>query len=373
MNLELELRTTPLTQAHIDSKARMVDYAGWSMPVLYTSILEEARAVRTGMGIFDISHMGRTRITGENATALLQKLTSNDVESLSPSEAQYSLLTNPSGGIIDDIIVYRESADAYLVVINAGNTAKDLAWIESQIGPGVELTDNTAATAMIAVQGPKAPGAVATLAGDPTLLSLRRFQYAQGSIGGASATFCRTGYTGEDGFELIVPAGEADAVWNALRNVGAVPCGLGARDALRIEAGYPLYGHEIDDGTNPVEAGLMWVVRLEKGAFVGSDRILAAKTAGAARKLVGLKSVERQQPRQGCIIYADGTAVGTVTSGVFSPTRNQSVAMGYVAAAVARPETEVEIAIRDKRIKATVCAKKSLLDGLPQKIRSAGL
>ncbi len=366
MKADMELRKTPLTQAHIDSNARMVNYAGWSMPVLYTSILEEARAVRSGIGIFDISHMGRIRIAGDNATVLLQKLTSNDVESLSPSEAQYSLLTNPSGGIIDDIIVYRESVDSYLVVINAGNTAKDLAWIESHIGPGVELTDNTDATAMIAVQGPKAPDAVAKLAGDPGLLSLRRFQYAQGSIGGASATFCRTGYTGEDGFELIVPAGDAEAVWNALRDAGAVPCGLGARDALRIEAGYPLYGHEIDDDTNPVEAGLMWVVRLEKGEFVGSDRIRAAKAAGAGRKLVGLTSSERQQPRQGYIIYADGNAVGTITSGVFSPTKNQSVAMGYVSAANARPGTKVVIAIRDKRIQATVCAKKSLLDTLPQ-------
>jgi len=362
----MELRNTPLIQAHIDSSARLVEYAGWSMPVLYTSILEEARAVRTGAGIFDISHMGRTRISGPNATALLQRLTTNDVEALTPSEAQYSLLTNPAGGIIDDIIVYRESADAYLVVINASNTEKDLRWIEARSGAGVEIADNTSATAMIAVQGPNAPGMVAELASDPSLLSLRRFQYAQGTLCGSPATFCRTGYTGEDGFELIVPAAGAVNVWNGLRAAGAIECGLGARDALRIEAGYPLYGHEIDDSTTPVEAGLMWVVRLEKGDFTGSDAIRAVKAAGSGRKLVGLRSEERQQPRQGYIIYGGSEAVGTVTSGVFSPTRNQSIAMGYVDTAFARNGTDVEIAIRDRRIKATVCAKKALLDTNPK-------
>ncbi len=358
----IELRQTPLYQAHVDSSARMVEYAGWSMPVLYTSILEEARAVRTGAGIFDISHMGRTKISGPGATALLQRLTTNDVDSLAPSEAQYSLLTNPSGGIIDDIIVYRESADAYLVVINASNTEKDLSWIRSHAETDVEIADNTAATAMVAVQGPTAPAMVAELAEDPGLLSLRRFQYKHGTICQAPATVCRTGYTGEDGFELIVPAAGAPAVWKALRDAGAVQCGLGARDALRIEAGYPLYGHEIDDETTPVEAGLMWVVRLDKGDFTGSDQIRAVKAAGADRKLVGLRSEERQQPRQGYIIYGNGDAIGVVTSGVFSPARNQSIGMGYVSTPFGRNGTEVEVAIRDRRIKATVWAKKALLD-----------
>ena len=366
MPTNVELRNTPLIQAHIDSGARLVEYAGWSMPVLYTSILEEARAVRTGVGIFDISHMGRTRISGANATGLLQKLTTNDIDSLAHYEAQYSLLSNPTGGIIDDIIVYRETADTYLIVINASNTEKDLRWIGSHVGAGVEIADNTSATAMIAVQGPGAPIMVSALAGNAALLSLQRFQFAQGAIGGAPATFCRTGYTGEDGFEVIVPAADAVAVWNGFRDANAVQCGLGARDALRIEAGYPLYGHEIDDSTNPVEAGLMWVVRLDKGDFTGSDRIRTIKSTGSIRKLVGLRSEERQQPRQGYIIYRDGNAVGTVTSGVFSPTRNRSIAMGYISAADARTGTEVEISIRDRRIGATVCAKKSLLDDLPQ-------
>ena len=357
------LRKTPLHKAHLELKARMVDFAGWDMPVLYTSILDEARAVRNSVGIFDISHMGRTRIAGERATALLQSLTSNDVDALKPSEAQYSLLTNSEGGIIDDIIVYRESAEAYLVVINASNTDKDLDWIRSHNPDQVSIENNTDRTAMIAVQGPKAPQLVADLANNPSLLELDRFQYATGTIAGVPlTTFCRTGYTGEDGFELIVTADQAQTVWNALIAGGAVACGLGARDALRIEAGYPLYGHEIDDLTTPVEAGLMWVVKLDKGPFTGSDHIAAVKANGPKRRLVGLVSKERIQPRQGYTIYAGSEEIGIVTSGIFSPVKGHSVAMGYVSTSHTKSGTPVEIAIRDKRAAATVVPKKNLMD-----------
>lgn len=356
-----ELKRTPLYEAHVALSARIVDFAGWAMPVLYTGILEESRAVRAGVGIFDISHMGRTRISGPGATALLQSLTSNDVAALAPSEAQYSLLTNPEGGIVDDIIVYRESDEAYLVVINASNTEKDLSWIRGRLPSGVTLEDNTLQTAMIAVQGPNAPQLVARLAQNPALLKLERFQYSTGDFAGGKATFCRTGYTGEDGFEVILPAENAAAAWAALIEGGAAACGLGARDALRIEAGYPLYGHEIDDTTSPVEAGLMWVVKLEKGPFTGSERIAEVKVAGAKRRLVGLSLSERIVPRQGYTIYVGNEAVGTVTSGVFSPTRNHSVAMAYVSAPYHKSGTRLEIAIRDKRAAATVVPKKSLL------------
>lgn len=341
----------------------MVDFAGWDMPVLYTSILEESRAVRNAVGLFDISHMGRVRLTGAGATALLQSLTSNDVAALKPSEAHYSLLTNPFGGIIDDIIIYREAEEAYLVVINASNTAKDLDWIRAHTPASVAIQDQTAATAMIAVQGPQAPPLVADLAGEPSLLALERFQYSTGLLLGAPATFCRTGYTGEDGFEIILPAEFAPKVWNALKEGGGALCGLGARDALRIEAGYPLYGHEIDDTTSPVEAGLMWVVRLEKGEFTGREAIRAVKDVGPSRRLVGLTSDERIVPRQGYTIYMEGSeeAIGTVTSGVFSPTLNHSVAMGYLSARYTRTGTPVLIGIRDKRARATVLPKKALL------------
>ena len=356
-----ELLQTPLYNAHVALKARMVDFAGWSMPVMYAGILDEVRAVRTGVGLFDISHMGRIRVAGSGATALLQAVTSNDVSSLAFSQAQYSLLTNPDGGIIDDIIVYRQAENAYMVVINASNTEKDITWIKSKAGTDVTIIDDSAATAMIAVQGPGAPAMTAALAANPELLTMQRFHYSTGTIAGAEATFCRTGYTGEDGFEVIVPAAQAEAVWNALVAAGGVPCGLGSRDALRIEAGYPLYGHEIDDTTTPVGALLMWAVSMEKGDFTGRDNIAAEKAAGPARKLMGLVSTERIQPRQGYTDFIGAEEVGVVTSGVFSPTLGSSIAMAYIDSRYAKTGTAVEVSVRDKRIPATLKQKKNLL------------
>ena len=358
-----ELKRTPLYAVHLRHNARMVDFAGWEMPVMYGGILEEARAVRSRCGVFDISHMGRIALTGAGATACLQSLTSNDVSKLAAGFAQYSLLTNPDGGIVDDIIVYREGDEAYLVVINASNSAKDIDWIRQNMPASVSLIDDTLETAMIAVQGPEAPALVAELAANPDLLSLRRFAYTTSDVLGHAATFCRTGYTGEDGFEMIVPAEIAGQVWDALVAGGAAPCGLGSRDVLRIEVGYPLYGHEIDDTTSPVEAGLMWAVKLEKGAFTGSDRIAEIKKNGAKKRLVGLISEERTVPRQGYNIFSGADMIGTVTSGVFSPILNRSIAMAYIAAAYAAPGTVVEAEIRGKRTAMTVTPKKNLLAG----------
>ncbi len=355
-------RRTPLYEAHRELKARIVPFAGWEMPVSYAGILEESRAVRTGVGIFDISHMGRTRIHGPGATTLLQQLTTNDVSALSPGKAQYSLLTNPQGGIIDDIILYCRDADEFLVVINASNTAKDLEWIRAHADSDTSIEDNTEATAMIAVQGPTAPALVESLTNtDAPLVDLDRFAFATGQFNNVRATLCRTGYTGEDGFEIIVPAEHAAEVWNRLVSEGAVPCGLGARDALRLEAGYPLYGHEIDDTTTPVEAALMWVVRLDKGPFTGSDIIAATKARGAGRKLVGLTLRERIAPRQGYTLYRDGEAVGTVTSGTFSPTTGHSIGMAYVSDPHNKSGTEIEVEIRANRYPAVVVPKKDLL------------
>jgi len=364
-----ELRQTPLNAVHRASGARLVDFAGWEMPVFYTGILDESRAVRTSVGLFDVSHMGRIWIAGKDAVAYLQRLTSNDVEALKPSEAQYSLLMNPSGGIIDDIIVYRETDSSFMVVINAGNAAKDIAWMRSHIADGsgsdlseVTLEDRSEQTAMIAVQGPLAPELVAKITDNPELLELGRFQYAKGAIAGAEAIFCRTGYTGEDGFELIVPAENAVATWTLLVEGGAVACGLGARDALRIEAGYPLYGHEIDDTTTPVEAGLMWATSLEKSDFIGKAHVVEVKRSGPKRKLMGLVLKDRIIPRQGYTIYAsDGVEIGSITSGIFSPTLNHSIALGYVSGSYAKRGGAVLIGIRDKQIPATIVPKKSLL------------
>ncbi len=357
---DLAALRTPLHAVHIEEKARLVPFAGWDMPVQYAGILEESRAVRSAVGLFDISHMGRVIVSGAGACAFLDKLTSNDVGGLAPSRAHYSLLTNPNGGIVDDIIVYRQAEERFLVVINAANAQKDLAWMREHLPAGVTIEDRTMATAMIAVQGPAAPLAVDGLA-EADVIGIGRFAYVEGKVAGANATICRTGYTGEDGFELIVDADRAADVWRALRTAGAAPCGLGARDALRIEAGYPLYGHEIDDTTTPVEAGLMWVVKAAKGDFIGRDAILATKERGAGRKLVGFTLADRAVPRAEYTLWTGDEQVGTVTSGVFSPTLSRGLGMAYVNDPHHKTGTMLDLAIRDKRFAATIVPKKDLL------------
>jgi len=356
------LRRTPLYELHRERKARLVPFAGWEMPVQYAGILEETRAVRNSVGLFDISHMGRAFVAGPGALDLLQQLTTNDVSALAPGQAQYSLLTNPQGGIIDDIIVYRAETDAFWVVINAGNSTKDLAWMRQHADAGATIEDHTERTAMIAVQGPRAPALIAGLA-DRDVLSVPRFSFVRSQLDDVPVVLCRTGYTGEDGFEVIMEAERAIEVWRKLQAAGGIPCGLGARDALRIEAGYPLYGHEIDDSTTPVEAGLMWVVRLEKGDFIGREAILETKQKGTGRKLVGITLKERIVPRQGYTLYVGEDAVGTVTSGVFSPTIGRSLGMAYVNDPYNKPGTEVQVEIRGNRYAATVVPKKNLLRG----------
>lgn len=356
------LRRTPLYESHKNLGARIVPFAGWEMPVSYGGILEEARAVRTGVGLFDISHMGRLIVQGDGALDLLHRTTTNDVVALSPGHAQYSLITNPQGGIIDDIIVYRNAVDSFTIVLNASNTDKDIAWFRDHAQDSVSFTDFTESTAMIAVQGPSAPALIERLSGKD-ISGVERFAFVEGTLAGARTGLCRTGYTGEDGFEVIVDAPNACAVWGLLVAEGGAPCGLGARDALRIEAGYPLYGHEIDDTTTPVEAALMWVVKLEKGDFTGREVIAQTKAQGAGRKLVGLTLKERIVPRQGYNLYRGSEAVGTVTSGIFSPTTGHSVGMAYVSDPHNKPGTELEVEIRANRYSAIVVPKKNLLKG----------
>lgn len=359
---ETRTRRTPLYAIHLEEGARMVPFAGWDMPVQYAGILDEARAVRSAVGLFDISHMGRVVVSGSGAAAFLDYLTTNDVAALEPGRAHYSLLTNPGGGIIDDIIVYRQGPERFLVVINAANADKDLGWLRTHLRGDVSLEDRTEQTAMIAVQGPAAPVVVENLThGD--VIGLKRFAHLEGAVAGAPAIVCRTGYTGEDGFELIVDVERAADVWRALRVAGAAPCGLGARDALRIEAGYPLYGHEIDDTTTPVEAGLMWVVSAGKADFVGRDAILLDRERGPRRRLVGFVVDDRAVPRTGYSLHSGSEQVGVVTSGVFSPTLSRGLGMAYVEGPHYAKGTRLELAIRDKRFPVTVVPKKDLLAG----------
>lgn len=359
-NCQKAMLKSPLYQDHLNLSARMVEFAGWEMPVLYSGILEETLAVRRHAGMFDISHMGRVRVEGQGATDFLQKVTSNNVATLKSSEAQYSLLPNEQGGVIDDIIVYREAEERYLVVINASNTEKDLTWLRLHLPETVSLTEITAEYAMIAVQGPEAPRLVEYVAGTP-LTHLSRFQFLRTTLKGGDAYFCRTGYTGEDGFEIIVEADKISEVWTAFHDIGVAPCGLGSRDVLRVEAGYPLYGHEIDDTTSPVEASLMWVVKPAKGNFIGSSAIAKVKSEGASRKLMGFVTEGRNVPRQGYTILVNEKPRGIVTSGVFSPMKECGLGMAYVETEFAVAGQTISVDVRGRSIPAKLVPKKDLL------------
>jgi aminomethyltransferase len=369
------LKRTPLFEAHGAAGARMVPFAGWEMPVQYAGVIEEVRAVRgqgaAACGLFDVSHMGEAVVSGPAALAWLNSLATNDVARLQPGRAQYSLLLRPDGGIIDDILIYQTGDEQYLVVMNASNAEKDLAWLREHPTPGVQVSDVSDATGLLAVQGPGALELLAPLT-ELDLAGMRRFGCAFGTVAGAPTLVARTGYTGEDGFELFVTGAEAPldastsetfpppssetllpALWTALVNAGAQPCGLGARDVLRLEAGNVLYGHEIDEETTPSEAGLEWVVKLEKGPFVGSETLQeqregVTQETRPARRLVGLQSETRAIPRQGYPITRGGDTLGVVTSGTFSPTLERPIGMGYVPPSAVQEGDPVEVIVRGR-------------------------
>jgi aminomethyltransferase len=327
---------TPLHQAHIDAGGKMVDFAGWHLPVQYAGILAEHKAVREAVGMFDVSHMGEIDFEGPRAGEVVNHLVTNDVAKLVDGQALYTATCRPHGGIVDDCIVYRRNAETFRIVVNASNIAKDEAHFREHAGEGCTITNRSDATALIAVQGPKARELVAKLGG-AHLLEVGSFRFADGAIAGMHVTAARTGYTGEDGFELFARPDEARTVWEALREAGAQPCGLGARDTLRLEAKLCLYGNDIDETTNPWEAGLGWVVKLDAGDFVGRDALVAAK-GNATRTLVGFKVVGKGIVRPGWAFRdASGQVIGKVTSGGPAPTIGGSVGMGYVPNALAEP------------------------------------
>ena len=345
MELTAALKRTALYATHVAAGARVVPFAGYAMPVQYpTGVLAEHQAVRQRVGLFDVGHMGQFRFTGPGALDLLQWVTTHDVSQLAVGAAQYSLLCLPSGGVVDDIIVYRLEQDGYFMVVNAANADRDWDWIAEQAqaaerpaarGP-VErrrLTERT----LLALQGPRARSvAQAVCAPDPA--TLRNYRVMRGTVAGVEAIISRTGYTGEYGFELSVPATAAETVWQALLDAGAAaglkPCGLGARDTLRLEAGMALYGHELTEHTTPLEAGLDRIVRFEKGPFVGSAALESQAAAGVQRRLVGLALTGRGVPREECAILHEGRRVGRLTSGGHSPTLKRGIGMGYVPVAL---------------------------------------
>jgi aminomethyltransferase len=367
------LRRTPLFAAHQALGAKIIDFGGWAMPVQYeTGILKEHRAVRTAVGLFDVSHMGEAVLRGPRAAEAVQRLITNDVSRLADGAAMYTVMCYEHGGIVDDCIVYRRGATEFLIVLNASNTAKDLAWIREHALPfGVAVEDLSDATALIAVQGPRAVALVDSLgpAGHRGLLAaVAPFRFAGAEIAGVACTAARTGYTGEDGFELACAAGDAERLWNALlergQEHGVLPIGLGARDTLRLEARLCLYGNDIDETTNPYEAGLGWVVKPEAGDFIGKQALLAAKAAGIGRKLVGFEIEDRRGiARPGYPVVDRGRTgdaqpeariIGRVTSGTKGISVEGAIGMAYVPSEYAEPGSEITIDCRGKDVPATI-------------------
>ena len=339
-----ELQRTPLRDFHAAHGGRLVDFAGWEMPVQYRSILEEHKAVRRAAGLFDVSHMGEVDVRGRDAGRFLNRLVTNDVAKLFPGRVLYSPMCYPSGGVVDDLLVYMRTPEDYFLCINAGNIAKDLAWIHEQsAGFDVTITDRSADYALLAVQGPRAAEIVQSLTG-AKLGALKYYHFGEGTVAGIQCLISRTGYTGEDGFELYHAASDAvalaEAVLAAGVSFGLELAGLGARDSLRLEAGYPLYGHEITADISPLTAGLGWTVKLDKGAdFIGRDALLAEKQTGSANRVVFFRTGDRRIVRaETPVLGPDGAAVGRVLSGTLSPILNEAIGSALVsAAAVAQP------------------------------------
>jgi aminomethyltransferase len=355
------LRETALRSRHEDLGARLIPFAGWLMPVQYSGVIDEHRTVRSAAGLFDLGHMGQVRVTGTDALPYLQLVTTNDVSKLEPGDAQYSLLPNEQGGVIDDIIVYRlPDEPGYLVVVNAANHAKDVAWMKQQRSSRAELAvdveDVSDSMGMIAIQGPLASEIMAGLT-ETDLSGLEPFHAQRATVAGLPVLVARTGYTGEDGFEFYVPQEQTAALWDALISAGAPrglkPIGLGARDTLRLEARMPLYGNELADDISPIEAGLGWAVKLDKGPFIGREVIAGVKESGPSRKTVGFRLLERAgSARHGYPVELDGRDVGVVTSGAHSPTLGAEIGLALVEADVAGVGKPLDIVIRSRPVKA---------------------
>jgi aminomethyltransferase len=348
-------RPTPLHAAHMRRGARLVEFAGFALPLQFSSILDEHAAVRDAAGLFDVSHMGQLELAGPQAPAAADRLLTRRVSGAAPGRVLYALLCNEQGGVVDDVTAYREPELVWLCV-NAANIAKDAKWIAEHLPPGASLRDRSDETALLALQGPAAAAVLAGVAA-PELTLLRRFRFARGLLAGRPALVSRTGYTGADGFELYCAAADAEAIYEALLAHGAPlgcrPCGLGARDTLRLEAALPLYGHELDDTTSPLEAGLERFVE-QGGDFVGADAIRARARAGHPRRLAGFELEERGVPRAGCAVAHAGREVGVVTSGGPSPTLQKSIGLAYVPPALAAPGTRIEILIRSRAVRACI-------------------
>jgi aminomethyltransferase len=348
------LARTPLYDLHAELGARLVPFAGWEMPVQYTGIIEEHMAVRKAAGLFDVSHMGEARVRGRDAAAFLDRIMTNELSSLKVGAARYTLMCQPDGGCVDDLIVYRFAETEFLICLNASNAQKDIAWMRSLIGTAkVEVLDECAAWAQLAIQGPLAEQVLALVTALP-LATIKRFGFLVGEVAGASGcVVSRTGYTGSAGFEIYLPAASATKVARALlaagQPLGLIPAGLGARDSLRLEAGYPLYGHEISERISPIQAGLGWTVKFAKPQFVGREALRRQAEGGPAASVVLFSLNDRRIARQGATVFAGDTAVGEVLSGTLSPVLNKPIGTALIAAGFAS-SADLTVDIRGTRL-----------------------
>ena len=355
-----ELLKTPLYEKHLALKGDLVEYGGWLMPVQYEGIVAEVHATRRQAALFDTSHMGEFLVEGAGATDFLQKVLTNDVSTLKDGKILYSPLCYPQGGTVDDILVYRYSAEKYLLVVNAANTAKDYAWLSEKVEPGVTLRDLSAETALIAIQGPHSLAVLEALTGAP-LEQLRYYHFIpEVDLAGVKCMLSRTGYTGEDGFEIYCAPDKAAETWDKLietgeaRNLGLAPAGLGARDVLRLEVSLPLYGNELSEKITPLEAGLFRFVSFKKGSFIGREALLKQKEEGLSRQLSGLALQDRGVLRKGYPVMEGESEIGVVSSGTYSPTLNSSIGMAFLKPGPAVPGNTVEVMIRQKPRRAQI-------------------
>ena len=356
------LKKTPLNEAHRALGGKMVDFGGWDMPVQYKAgVIEEHMATRTRSGLFDVSHMGEIWVEGHDAIEFVNRLTTNDVTKLVDGQAHYSALTNEKGGVVDDLLVYRFYEDKLLLVVNAGTTEKDWDWITShKKDEAITLTNASADYCQIAIQGPEAVAILQKLT-DTKLQEVKYYHFTTGRVDGVEAILSRTGYTGEDGFEVYADAEAAEQLWNKMLETGnygseggILPCGLAARNTLRLESGMSLYGHELGDDISPLEAGLGWITKLQKGDFIGRDAIAKLKEDGIQRKIVGFEMTEPGIARDGFDVYIDGKKAGVVTSGSPAPFLKKNIGLAFVPVEFAKDGGEIKIDVRGKQLSARI-------------------
>ena len=354
----MDLKRTAFYDTHKKLGAKIVEFAGYEMPVQYSGIIEEHKRVRERVGMFDVSHMGEVEVWGRDALAFVQRITINDASKLTDGRVQYSAMCYDNGGIVDDLLVYH-MGDHFMLVINAANIAKDFAWMQQHVFGDVKLKNRTDDISLLAVQGPRSLATLQKLT-QADLSTLEYYHFIRHKLAGVDMVISRTGYTGELGFEIYFPSDvkTGEKVWAAVMDAGKEfgigPVGLGARDTLRLEMGFCLYGHDIDQSTHPIEAGLGWITKADKGDFIGRPAIVKAKQEGIKRKLVGFTLGDKAFPRQGYPLHADGSTTGAVTSGTFSPTLDKGIGMGYVNVADAKAGKPISVVIREKEIPATI-------------------